>query len=253
MKKREKKLKIFLKSMADYGIFRQRREFFVSSKCIFTDEEIQIFVENIEPLQSEHIKKYKCVCKNKNMIDVLVAAKYLIQLYYKTEEQFRCTGTKIEKLLSIAAMIEMKHHDLLFADEIVINLCGTGIPVVSEFTWDDIIDGKKNEDGNDILRELINEDAYVPAMFNIDKDMISCNIKRMLEDLFFKFGNFSSKRLGVLLDEFKKEISMVSPVTGKEIIGFAEAYAYFNDLDKLKAHEGNIIVNYIFNYTEDDE
>lgn len=144
-------------------------------------------------------------------ISAFDAANYIIRLYYKTGEKYRCTKSKVEKLLSIAGFAYMaKNGEPLFEQDIVVNPCGTGFAEFSGSYPPEIIKGKEAEtncaiDGN--LNELIDNGVSIPLSYQDEIEPLKPEIEGLLSRSFMRFADYAPKTLGKAIDVFKNEIS----------------------------------------------
>lgn len=146
-----------------------------------------------------------CAQKNMHMvelnIDLTELANYLIQFFYKTDERYTCTRTKIGKLLSIAQFYYVvKKNKKLFRECIYkYGDCGTSI----------------NELKLVIDRDVYLRPEYMDAPIKISESEIKsicnppskyqqiCHLpdegKNIILDVFIHFGAYSASDLGKLL------------------------------------------------------
>ncbi len=138
-------------------------------------------------------------------VNILDAAKFMIKLYYKTGEKYRCTLTKIEKLLAIADLIAMRDGNELFSYPIVSHDCGVGFPVLSNFFYSNIISG--GEEKKEYITDDLDEATLIPKLYQIDEDTIfSPYLKNVLIDTFRKFGDWTARDLGLAINEIKPNL-----------------------------------------------
>ncbi len=216
------------------------------------DKRIECIIYLSESMQSKHTENTTgYVCKNVQMINIVDAAKYLVQLYYKTGSRYHCTRTKIEKLLSIASFVELSRGRDLFIDKNVINPCGTGYPILANHFFGDIIDGTEKESNCAIKEEYIDENIQIPAVYEIDGCApIPEHICKLLSNVFFKFGNYEARKLGIILDEFKNDIVAVDEVAKRDVIDKEMASTFFNNQEVIRNYSDNEIISYIKNFEE---
>lgn len=238
----KKILKNILPMQQKNGIMRVKAEVFVNSK--------NVFFCSLESMQSKHIENdIGYVCQNKQMINIVDAAKYLIQLYYKTGCRYHCTRTKIEKMLSIANLVSLKYGEALFAEKNVVNPCGTGFPVLASFLFGDIVEGREDETCQDIHRELINESAVYPPIYEIENyGLISRKVYQLLLDIFLKFGNYDAKTMGILCDMFKCNIATNEPGSDRKIVNNEAVKPFFDTCACDDRYKNNEIISFIVNY-----
>lgn len=224
------------------GIIGTKVEVFVNSK--------NVFFCSLESMQSKHIKNNtRYVCQNEQMINIVDAAKYLIQLYYKTGCRYHCTRTKIEKMLSIANLVSLKSGEALFVEKNVVNPCGTGFPILASFLFGDIVEGREDETCLEIPKELVNESAVYPPFYEIDNYSLSSrNVSQLLLDIFLKFGNYDAKTMGILCDAFKCSIATNEPGSDRRIINNEAVKPFFDTCAYDDKYKNNEIISFIVNY-----
>lgn len=186
--------------------------------------------------------------KGVHMTNILDAAKFIIQLYYKTGEKYHCSRTKVEKLLSIANLIAFKNNTKLFEEEIWVNRCGVGIPVLSVFFFSDIVAGKVEEESKHIELSEINENVQIPTMYNL-YSTIGFTERELLTNVFLRFGAYDALIIGQAFDEFKGEICVENKSNQEHpIVNFERSYDFFNDLLMKPKMRKNELIDYIINY-----
>ncbi|MBE6771084.1 MAG: hypothetical protein E7547_02930 [Ruminococcaceae bacterium] len=186
--------------------------------------------------------------KGVHMTNVLDAAKFIIQLYYKTGEKYHCNRTKVEKLLAIANLVAFKNNDRLFDDEIWVNRCGVGIPILSHFLFSDIIEGKENDSSKIIDSSEIDNNNQFPIIYNLYSS-IGPKEQELLKSVFLEFGAYDPLILGQAFDEFKNEINVDNLLSQEHpLLDKERAYAFFNSISMRQQIKNNIIVKYIVNY-----
>ena len=202
----------------------------------------------------KNLKNQKEVSKkkrmnNQNLINVIDAAKYLIQFFYKSGEKYHCTKTKIEKMLTIAFLTFIKNDRKLFSSKIYIAECGTYIPLLSRFIFGNITEGQIPENNLKIDKNVA-LDGNIPPLYSIETQ-VSEDIHNILADVFYAFGNYEPSHLGKLLDEFKMEISIEDEEDpSKSIIDSEKAIKFFNEKSYKKTND---IIDYIVNYSSDNK
>lgn len=187
--------------------------------------------------------------KGVHMTNVLDAAKFIVQLYYKTDEKYHCSRTKVEKLLAIANLVAFKNNDKLFEDDIWVNRCGVGIPILSHFLFSDIVMGTELEEPKAIEWVEIDNNKSFPIIYTLYSN-IQSKERELLTDVFLCFGAYDALTLGQAFDEFKEEISVDNPKNKEHsIIDSRMAYNFFNENSLTSQIKKNIIVAYILNST----
>lgn len=192
------------------------------------------------------IKKHKGINmdKNENMlstenyskISAFDGANFIIQLYYKTGKKYHCTRSKVEKLLSIAGFVVMaKKSASLYNEDIVVNSCGTGFAEFPGCFPPDIIEGTEdetNEKINEDLSTLLDESqgVAIPLSYKEISAPLEEHTKQLLSNIFIRFGNYGSDKLGKAIDKFKGKASKVSD-SGQMIIDATKVYDLFKSSD----------------------
>lgn len=180
--------------------------------------------------------------------DVVDAANYIIQLFYKTKPQYNCNRTKIEKLLAIADLVFMSQNETLFPEEIRINTCGVGVPILANYLLSDIIDSNTIEDCNSISESQIDDALHYPPIYNT-RNELSEFVKTLLKNVFLAFGNYSARKIGECFDDFKHLIATKKANNGQEwaIINKEKAFDFLSKNDLINAYENDIII-FVRNY-----
>ena len=238
--------------------------------CLFFDCNLTGPIFFDESLEEDKRRETKMTKSNKNeLVSLKDAAYYLVQLYFQVQttnsnsnkwtttknnvvKSYRCTRTKVEKLLAIADLIGIKlQKNALFSDEIIINSCGVGFLRISDMLVGEIIPGTEDEENtlNGVLKtEFKSSQPYPPRYKPSSK--FTPFAKRIIKDVFFRFGNYSAHYLGeALFDKFKNELKSDNPIndTDKYAIDSTKAYDFFTN-SKNDSTE-NELINYIFNYS----
>ena len=140
---------------------------------------------------------------------LISSANYLVQLYYKTGENYKLTRNKLQCLLIIAELCHMKcgsrkyEVPISFYYNELFGFKKISFDVLSSFYVSDIVIGKQNEDG--IIKHQINNDVKTyPKRYetnNISKEECA-----LLDEIFNQYGNCSVSILSRLIDSFLKEV-----------------------------------------------
>lgn len=190
----------------------------------------------------------KCINDTEALVDLVDAANYLIQLYYKIGEKYSCSITKLGKLLSIAAFICAKNGVKLFEDDIVTYNCGTGFAKLGyHYLSDVIVDGKADCETTISRNDICDSVAY-PQIYVCEND-IPRNIQNLLLDVFLTYGAYPAKTLGKLIDIFKEKIS-----TAASTIDLNKIYLHSEVVIAQSTKNnplGDEFCNYIKNYLWD--
>lgn len=199
-----------------------------------------------------HLKEKGCAWKDMDNIDIFDAAKYIVCLYYKVDKPYTCSRTKIEKLLAIADLVFIKYSKRLFPKwPIYINSCGIGYRVLPTdsllFPIDNIKTGNSCTEFSDKLTINLDNERDIPSMYAID--FPEGNERKVLEEVFCRFGACTAKLIGSAIDEFKIYIQsdMVSDSGLKDKVDVEKATEFFtHDNGLLKT---NAIAKFIAEYT----
>lgn len=237
---------------------RQKMALFLSKKCckitlLLNESDLPL---NINVVLSSFVRDesevYSCQMTQANMIgdiekgdfmvNVVDAANYIVQLFFKTEQKYNCTQTKLEKLLSIANMICMKNNDILFDSEIIIKPCGVGISKMPIQFFGDIVIGSVEETDSPIEWCEIKESLLCPLRYTSEEEnKLTDDEKRLLTDVFLQFGNCRALSLGLHIDAFKNKICTVGTDLNHSYVDASKVSVFF-------AHEDpdNYINNKVF-------
>lgn len=180
----------------------------------------------------------------RTMLNLQNAAKYMVQFYYFTEEKYSCTNAKIEKLLSIASLIEMKFGNQLFIEAIYNKNCGIGFPQLGETLLADMTSGTYTCETR--INDTINPNLSCPAYYITDIQLNE-NEKNLFTNVFREFGAYDSKKLGKVIDQFKDEI-LIFNNDNQMTVDFKKTQDFFNDKTKKEIYKNNRVFTYISNY-----
>lgn len=201
------------------------------------------------------IKKKENRLRNMDNIDIFDAAIYMVALHYKAKKSYACNRTKIEKLLAIADLITINNSGKKLFPQypIFINTCGIGYCILAknpvQFPMDNIIDGEANSltsySLDDPLIE-IDEETHIPEMYL--EYTLTENQKKLLKDVFCKFGVYSAKFIGSTMDDFKDCIrsNEVHFQNSKYTVDEQKARDFF--ISDSQILEANFIAKYIKEY-----
>lgn len=194
------------------------------------NDNIYIYIkENCKKSKKKLIYKGKSMNQNETILSTKIykkisafdGANFIIQLYYKTGQKYHCARSKVEKLLSIAGFVVMaKNAESLYNENIVLNSCGTGFAEFPGYFPPDLIEGTEKETNAPLEEQILqslDESAVIPLAYNELSDDLEEATKKLLENVFIKFGNYGSDKLGKAIDEFKKEVA-VKDSNGRLII-----------------------------------
>lgn len=142
-------------------------------------------------------------CTEDDYVDLRSAAEYLISLFVETGKKYSCTRTKIGKLLSIVAFYYARRGRIVFRDEILkYKGCGTAIADLKGYV--DLNVYLPSDDGDDESR--ITDSLSGECCINCPKD-ITPPIGCVIEEVFRRFGAYSARRIGDLINECISEIN----------------------------------------------
>ena len=190
---------------------------------------------------------------NKEM-DVKILANYLIQCFWNTRingQRIKCTRTKIGKLLTIVQLLYIKQNgQVAFDDAIAEETCGTSIPVLSVYRYPyDIWDISSNELSSDTVFYELNSSINlsdvskvsdtIPELYDL-KDEVSDSIKKLIMDVFVKFGTYDGYEIGKLINTFKGDICSNGVVCEDKVLTW---------LTNADTTVDNPIISFIHNYT----
>ena len=152
------------------------------------------------------------------------AANYLVQLFYKTNQRYSCTRTKIGKLLSIVAFKYAREGKLAFAETIYkYDHCGTAIKeVMHRFRDREIYSLCVYKDNAKPITDKLNEKAYIPDNFS-NIEALSDEAKEIIESVFFSFGAFSPADLG----------ECINPIVNLDGVTIADNHINISEIAKL--------------------
>lgn len=214
------------------------------------------FLDSLKPKQETNssdfntfgnVSPWENKIKGVYMVNIFDAANYIVQLYYKTGDKYYCSRTKVEKLLAIANLIAFRNDSKLFDEEILVNRCGVGIPVLATFLYSDIGTGTL-ETNQHINQDEYSEDEKYPISFKLSSELFSCD-KELLFRVFMRFGAYNAWEIGKAFDEFKDMISEPNPDNEEHpIVCFDLANKFLNDDNKYSSFLNNEIVEYVTNY-----
>lgn len=189
---------------------------------------------------------------------------YLVSLYERTENKYKYYPTKLNRLLTIYKLCTLKYNDWCLRNGFIINEDRTmGMPrwTYSAFYNDySLIEEDKCEitDNLEIFDEqkcfLHPDYKTIYNMFAFNKDYedyikISDDSKELLELIFRKFGNYSSRDLAPLINDIVSKIP-IKKRYNKNYIDFEDfknfllenkktlkdnaIFEFINDFDRLK-------------------
>lgn len=163
--------------------------------------------------------KSNCTCiTNGNMdelkVDLLEAANYLILLFYRTDQEYSCTRTKVGKLLSIVAFSYARNNKKIFEESIYkYDDCGCAIKKIMN-TFDRDIYARCQYNDNqkyisDVFRELSSLDPEIQEKY---KDIVNVDptVRQKIEEVFRTFGAYSPTKLGECINPIVKQTGVIN-------------------------------------------
>ncbi len=186
--------------------------------------------------------------KVRQMANIGAAAKYFIQLYFQTTSPYQCSRMKIEKLLSIVNYVSLRSGKPLFNQIMRVNQCGTGFPEISWLIREDIKDGENDNSGIKISPDMIDETRDYPEIYHCDT-IFNDDERRLFNEVFYSFGAYSAKYLGIAINQFVDKISVKNNDSERPIIDYEKAINFFRNDDNLAEFPNNEIILFIKNYS----
>ena len=150
--------------------------------------------------KGKYITCLNCKGMKNRGISLKQSANYMIQLFYKTEQKYSCTRTKIGKLLSIIAFVYARKGERIF-NEIIYKYddCGTAInELKAEIDRDVYIQSKYNDDKRSI-NDILEKEIVIPEKY-LEIDDLPDDVIREIEKVFCEFGAYSAYELGQLIN-----------------------------------------------------
>lgn len=247
-KKSEKNNNFSLKISCKCGIIN------VAFKCCHS-KIYKIVVFGVSP------KRVGAVCteeREKEMRYLAIeVAKHLIQLYYRSDKEYHCTLTKVEKLLAIAGLVYAKSQKRLFLEEITIKNCGVGIDGLEFDLPSEIIDTRSALDRSETgetdtpICPIYQPVDCVPNYFRSNPDVIlSEDCKELLLSIFEQFANYKARTLGALFDGFKHHISYIADEKNQKRCIDQDKVKEFFERELGSSFNQNQIYNFIKNYKD---
>ena len=176
-------------------------------------------------------------------INILEAAKFVVQLYYRAEQKYHCTLTKVEKILAIADLIVMRDGTELFSDKIVSHDCGVGFPILSNFLYSNIVSGEDEQ--SQPITCALDENIDIPKMYQISDDFPKY-VKDILTNVFREFGDYTAKDLGLSFNVFKETLLSSEVIDNEKVIDSKKVQEHFKNKNDLFLSKSSV---YKFVYT----
>lgn len=137
--------------------------------------------------------------------NLIEAANYLIQLFYRTNQQYSCSQTKIGKLLSIAAFVCARQNRQLLNESIYkYDGCGTTIYELRFVIDRDVYIRSSYSDQETIIKDealvpLDDVRLSIPIKY-LKTASLSKDVMTIIEDVFKHFGAYSAYSIGKQLN-----------------------------------------------------
>ena len=198
--------------------------------------------------KGKKLKKIKILgiegCMDQLHINLAEATNYLVQQFYKTQQKFSCTRTKLGKMLSIIAFRYARNGKVAF-DELIYryNDCGTTIDGLAAYADRDVYiqliyydDNKKitqtYDDDLDVSQNIPDKYKTISSLKETDKEII--------KEVFYEFGAYSAKKLGEYINVIIEEnvVESDGKIDLKQI----------HNMDKSRFENcTNALIDYLFN------
>lgn len=177
-------------------------------------------------------------------------AYYLILLFYKTNRKYGCYRAKINRLLTIFVLCNLKNKPNLKDSKFYITEHFMGLREINEIIKErDIYINFNNNDSKEPIIEEFIEPKDIPIRYKeiIDNIELNDETKNILEIIFRQFGSYSINDLAPLIDSFK---SFLTENYSDEPISIdVDKFYTFINLNEIKEkYKDNEIFNFILNY-----
>lgn len=205
---------------------------------------------------------YSCFLENQGLYDCNLygIVSYLISLFYRTNCKFECSRRKINRLLTIYKLCCDKNGYDCFEDKFYIGepysyVLGINfIPreVYCRYFYDEY-------DENSLFFECILKEDDVSCIENmpfmykqfIKGIKISEESKKLLEDVFKKFGGFKFQKMANDIDEIMENIPTIKMLDIMEHIDKDKINDFFEDKNNNQIYKNNIVFQFVKNYNID--
>ncbi len=223
-----------------------------SLNSIYFKERHSMSNENNGQASPQEVKQ-KGERNGKEMYNIEMLANYVVQLFFRCEEKYNCTNTKIEKILAISALAFMKNDETLFEEAIVKKNCGLGVAYLPLKFQGVIIDGGLEGEKKSLNYSCLkNELPEIPRYINDEENILDSKVKALLTKVFLQFGAYKSSDIGALLDSFKSEISIVNKLYSEPIVDSDKVRAFFSDKHIINMYKNNEVFEFILNYENEN-
>ena len=187
--------------------------------------------KTMEKIKNIYFNSLNPVC-----VDFTESVKFLIALFKSTGCIYRCTTTKLGKLLTISALIGAKNGVQLFSEPIKDQNCGTTFSRLSwEYDYDIYPKDGCKDDCSPVPTALYCKAAAVEA--NLSKET-----QDLLRSTFFNFASYPAHEIGCLIDEFK------SAFIEDGFVDLQKAFTYLNCPSSICNSNQNDLECYIRNF-----
>lgn len=179
---------------------------------------MEVKADNYNDIIFPHCKS-NCTCMtNSNMdelnVNLLEAANYLVLLFYRTDQEYSCTRTKVGKLLSIVAFSYARKNKKVFKENIYkYNDCGCAIKEIMTFFDRDIYVRYQYNDNHkhisESFKELSSLDPDIQEKYkNINN--IDPTVRQKIEEVFRIFGAYSPTELGECINPIVEQTGVIN-------------------------------------------
>lgn len=181
-----------------------------------------------------------------SMVNIVEAAKFVVQLYYITGQKYHCSLTKVEKILAIADLIIMRSGNKLFSNEIISHDCGVGFPILSDYLYSNIIEG--NPEQKNFIDDDFDNTIEIPRLYAIENpEAIPEYLKELIIEVFREFGDYTARDLGLYMNAFKDKILSDQTINGERFIDPMKVQGYFENIDGTVW--GSDVYNFIYTHS----
>lgn len=161
---------------------------------------MEVYAEDGNSSNILHSGEQKIHTKKKQMEELNVnleqAANYLIQLFYRTNQRYSCTRTKIGKLLSIVAFVYAYEDKKLFSESIYkYNDCGTSFNELKLFLGREVYMKDRYLDDEQPYKGDFNYCNDIPKDYQYIENIDEC-LRTNIEEVFKKFASYPPVSLG---------------------------------------------------------
>jgi uncharacterized phage-associated protein len=145
-------------------------------------------------------------------VNLLEAANCFILLFYRTEQRYSCTRTKLGKLLSIVAFKYARQNEKVFNEKIHrYNDCGSAIIEILNNYDKEIYSCFNYEDEIKIISDVLKEENTLneDILKAYPVGSIDDNLKENIMEIFLNFGAYSPTQLGECINPIVNQAGIV--------------------------------------------